>query len=703
MYNIKKIRIKNFLSFRTEQEFDFSNIPYLLLGDNRDRDNQESNGSGKSSFIESIYFCLTGETLRKVNNSKILHLYTEDNTGFVEIYLENDFKETLFIKRNIFKSKSFSVELFFKNTKISKTSVNEYNDYIEELIGLKKEDLLNYFILSKERSVNFTQISDTRKKEIISRFSNINLLDGIEDILIKENTNLEKKISEINLLIERTKGKIEGLKENFKKVNKENFENEKKEKLKIIQEKLENYILKNGELYENLSDEINQINESIKNIKQVRTKQNEKEIIEIEKNKRLIVKDLNDKNKKLILIEEKINLKNEEIDSIKKSIVSENIKIEEFVSLVKNINSEKNELDLLNNNIENSIKKIITCPKCLNNFLISDKSFDLEKSKKTLEINKGKILELDNEIKNLNDEKISFEKNIDVLKKEIINLSNGLKNFENEKRGLKDEIEKIKDFIDDSDSKVRKIKSILDNFVYQVEGANEKIKIIEERRADIREENKNEILRVEAECISISEERIDFSKLEEENNNSIQKYQNEIDEKGLKIEDYLNNIKQNTNSTEIFKKFKNYLSNKSLILIENKVNSFFEKINSDISIKIKETKEVNKNTKDVIDIVIIRDEIERNYNEFSSGEKAQINLGFIFCMQEIINESTENGLNFLFLDEILDSLDTLGVKSIMDSIKIMNKCILVVSHNKGGTFDNSIILKMENGETTISN
>ena len=84
MYNIKKIRIKNFLSFRTEQEFDFSNIPYLLLGDNRDRDNQESNGSGKSSFIESIYFCLTGETLRKVNNSKILHLYTEDNTDLLK-------------------------------------------------------------------------------------------------------------------------------------------------------------------------------------------------------------------------------------------------------------------------------------------------------------------------------------------------------------------------------------------------------------------------------------------------------------------------------------------------------------------------------------------------------------------------------------------------------------------------------------------
>ena len=339
--------------------------------------------------------------------------------------------------------------------------------------------------------MNFTQISDTRKKEIISRFSNINLLDGIEDILIKENTNLEKKISEINLLIERTKGKIEGLKENFKKVNKENFENEKKEKLKNNTGKVRKLYFKKQENFMKIYQmKINQINESIKNIKQVRTKQNEKEIIEIEKNKRLIVKDLNDKNKKLILIEEKINLKNDEIDSIKKSIVSENIKIEEFVSLVKNINSEKNELDLLNNNIENSIKKIITCPKCLNNFLISDKSFDLEKSKKTLEINKGKILELDNEIKNLNDEKISFEKNIDVLKKEIINLSNGLKNFENEKRGLKDEIEKIKDFIDDSDSKVRKIKSILDNFVYQVEGANEKIKIIEERRADVREENK---------------------------------------------------------------------------------------------------------------------------------------------------------------------------------------------------------------------
>ena len=66
------LKIKNFLSVGdNEININFQNGINLLTGINND--NNTRNGVGKSSIIESIYWCLFGSTIRDIKNDKIIH------------------------------------------------------------------------------------------------------------------------------------------------------------------------------------------------------------------------------------------------------------------------------------------------------------------------------------------------------------------------------------------------------------------------------------------------------------------------------------------------------------------------------------------------------------------------------------------------------------------------------------------------------
>lgn len=49
---ITSVKIKNFRGFRNEKEIRFDNVPFVLLS--------APNGSGKTSVIDAIEWCLTG-------------------------------------------------------------------------------------------------------------------------------------------------------------------------------------------------------------------------------------------------------------------------------------------------------------------------------------------------------------------------------------------------------------------------------------------------------------------------------------------------------------------------------------------------------------------------------------------------------------------------------------------------------------------
>lgn len=79
---------------------DLNTLGYtLIIGENNSKsDNTTSNGSGKSSILEAIMWCLTGETIRGIKGKDVLK--QGEKEGFVKLSfsVDNDEYE---IVRNI--------------------------------------------------------------------------------------------------------------------------------------------------------------------------------------------------------------------------------------------------------------------------------------------------------------------------------------------------------------------------------------------------------------------------------------------------------------------------------------------------------------------------------------------------------------------------------------------------------------------------
>ena len=74
MFDIHKIKMLNFKSYRGEHVFDMPDTPglYFLTGKNKSEPTLGSNGSGKSTLLDAIYWCLYGKTLRGLKSVDII-------------------------------------------------------------------------------------------------------------------------------------------------------------------------------------------------------------------------------------------------------------------------------------------------------------------------------------------------------------------------------------------------------------------------------------------------------------------------------------------------------------------------------------------------------------------------------------------------------------------------------------------------------
>lgn len=190
MYELRHINAQNIISF-SDLSLDIdSGVATAIIGENRDDQSQKVNGSGKSAIIEAIAIGLTGEPLRKVKTDEFISDWADE--ACVEILLHNTFTDKdFFISRRFGRKQPQEIECHLydcstgedvEQDKTSQASVNDYNKFIMSEIGISKEDLFNYYILSSKYE-SFFEASDRNKKELINRFSNGVLVDqGIEKL-----------------------------------------------------------------------------------------------------------------------------------------------------------------------------------------------------------------------------------------------------------------------------------------------------------------------------------------------------------------------------------------------------------------------------------------------------------------------------------------------------------------------------------------
>jgi len=172
----------------------------LIKGVNNSSDKCTSNGSGKSSLVESICWCLFGKTANGISNDVVNKYY--DKGCFVKLNIDVDNQSYTIIRSIKHKQYGTSLSIYLDDEIISARNKTDTNKLIEQLIHIDFNMFLQLIYLSQGQVNRFTNYTPKVRKEILENIYNVN--DNI-DIFI---TKLKTKESQIKQTLENYNDKL---------------------------------------------------------------------------------------------------------------------------------------------------------------------------------------------------------------------------------------------------------------------------------------------------------------------------------------------------------------------------------------------------------------------------------------------------------------------------------------------------------------
>lgn len=651
MYRPKELELINLLAHKNTKYAFLNGQAVLITGVNVDDEGQEDNGSGKTTLgREALSLALTGTAGRKD-----IIFYGEDSCKVV-FTLENEIlKENFRIEREFFakKSKSSTLKCFINGEDQKKAfpTVPDGNKWILARLGMSREDLLNYFLVNRKSKSFFGQ-SNNEKQVIVSRFSGTEPLYPIKDQIGKDIEAIEadKEVLETNLI--KLEGKSEAFQEQLDLASTKEQKELKASRILKRNQDIANYDVQ----IELKEEEVKTYGSDIKSAK--------KSLIPHEKSKLDFVKvdyakELGALKTSETINSKKILVKDEEIEGIQGDI-----------SEYKSFKAE----------IEQNLKDSIECPKCKHKFILRDEEYDLEAAKEQLPV----VIE-----------------SIEYLEKDKGNIEQKILDIRILQRGISTKMEGIRAKSRTQDDKL----AAIDKFIqtYTDKASDREISIGFSNKKI--ESYKGTILELKEEIKGIeSEEIIDTSIAIAVN---IKANKELIAAKMLELEAVKVKYVKKKEFEGVFIRFITHLSNKAVKSIEIQTNQYLLAMGSGLSIEIEGYKVLNDGSiREKFTTVVSRDGIPENFIEgFSEGEQSRINISTIMGLNSLLNMSCDygKGLDLVVLDELMGSLDRLGVGLAMESLNRLNQTVLAISHvQPRSPYANSLVVTKKNGVATIN-
>ncbi|HOJ50621.1 MAG TPA: SbcC/MukB-like Walker B domain-containing protein [Spirochaetota bacterium] len=473
---IDKLTIQNFGPFKDKQEINFKDLDFFCI--------EGENGSGKSTIIDAIFFCLWGESLKGISHSEIIFKAPDEKNH------ENYFLELDFLiedkKLKIIKSKKLNVLKIdneeFKGREIEKKL---------EKMGFYKDMMKKSFIIKQGA---FESVISSGKEEY--RTPIINTIFG----------DLIKRIQE------NVKSKIEKVEKNIEEINKEINNvtlilgvNEYEE---IKEEKIEEEIISNTEKLKTCENKISSINTEISKIRKKREEliiknKDIKEIIEKFKINRKIKEKLEKEFKgfeteKIIYpIYKKYLDKKDDLSRLKAEINDLEINVKTLEETLKNE--------------ENKRKNILSVKENIKNLYSENEQKIKQYNKKTREI-EIEIRELEKNILELKKEKDKFynliidrEKNKSIFEKNRYDIKNKIEIKTKEIKEIKSYSEKLKKEFENYNNFYEQNKEIFEEFKKNHDEINGKIISLKEQKYKLEEKIEKEYPEFLSEKIEIKD------------------------------------------------------------------------------------------------------------------------------------------------------------------------------------------------------
>jgi chromosome segregation ATPase len=635
------IRLINFQTHVDTEYFFQQGKVTLFQGINYDM-KLRSNGSGKSTILEAVSYAILGSALKKTNDSDLIR--NGEKNASIRFELRNSRNgHLLVIEREINLKSSSKLNIWLNgiDQKDKFATIPDGDKLILQFIGINRKDLLNYYLISKEKYVSYYSSSDTDKKDVISRFSKANRIDGIDNIIQIKLDEFDSKIKKLNDQIIDIDATI--------RVYNTDIETEKT----TDREKLKN-------------DQIQQYQDQIVNWDY--QKFDKEYIINNYKINNLI---LNNHIKRYNCIIEKYKKQIELLKSVDYTkelgeidVREGKVKKEESENKIKKQGLEK-ELDESNEllrEITTGLKGLIECPKCKHEF-IPDEEFNAEEARENkLVIEEGikdlqkSIDDLKENLKKYNLKYQEFEKEREIYRKKIKEFNENKNVIQIKINRCNTGIKNINNEIKNNNTNISSETTNIENLIKNIDKTKLLIKELEEQTTE------NEILKIEN---KIKEQEVEKT--------------NVLAQIVLLEEEKFKNEQWKYN----FVKFKSFLANKSIKIIEGLSNLTLKRMGSDLQVQLEGYKLLKSNElREKITATILRDGFpEGSFFKFSGGEKGSIEIATISALQQLINFNAESGgFDLLWIDEILESVDGIGMIDIAKAVSKLNKTVEIITH-----------------------
>lgn len=651
----KSLYIKNFLSFEEETLNIQVGQTTCIMGKNLTEDNQQSNGSGKSALQAAIEYSYNGSASRKVTKNKLVRRGCKEAIIIHEVFNPQS-NETLRIERIIPLKGSEKVFVFLNDKEVEIATTKDANDWINNYIGVTKEDISNYFIPNEVNYVSFFNSPDTKKKELISRFSNADIVDSVFEKVQKDINTLQKDINNKEKEVDKLEGRIEQLNIDLQTELSKDYAKEKEAKINSLKSSMFDY-----------EQEIKNNNVKLVDLRASNGFLNNNIISKRKTSLKRLELYLNDYIKSSPDFESEYDGINKDLSTLK----TKEDKAEKIETEVKeDIQAANKDIS----SMEIVLAGKVECPKCSHEF--NPKSdITIEQAKK--------------EIKGFKEEIEEYKEDLSKVEKLLTRL--GSQRIEVKHRG--GEINERQIVFDKKKRKIEKVVKLVVKSIDRIKSDIDKYsKDIKEIELD-NEYNEQQIEKSKKRIKEISESK-DESK-DKEIKKTILSIEKEISEKKEEITSIINKQESVTEWIINFKAFKTYLANKKLKVIQDMINKYLTDMNCDYKLKLEGYKQLanGKDVREKITPYIFKDGEMCDYGEFSKGERARIDFATLLTLQTLVNDNCEKGgLELLFLDEIGEGLDTEGLSSLLKSFENTGKTVFITSHVTNENIDSNILM-----------
>lgn len=750
MWKLKSIEAENLCAFRSLAYTLQQGVTTLIFGNNKDNDSQQSNGAGKSALLECIAVGLTGSPLRKIRTEEIINDAAEQCR--IILHLANDASnEELIIARSIPRKGASTVACkLYRGGELVTTdeavqhSVDAYNKYILEKLGITREELLNNFILSKYRYEDFLSSSDKEKKEIINRFSNGILVDEAIARVEEDIEPLSSEQQKIDLELAGIDGRIEMLQEQIAKEVAAGEERGRNRETRIAE--LEEAIATKREYIRTHKEALTGIDATIAEVDKA-----DKELQALESSDTSLEECLKaidavmtllpdarrtDWNHTLKLKKEDLLLAQSSLENLDASVnhaeavlkekydAFEKFKVEytDFVTkygdkceeystrlqeIDKTLRSLASRLEELRrkrrvisvgiDELSNKLAGSITCPKCGHEFLVAQPNFDIEAGTKELRLRQQQLSEINGNIEAEQNSTEETEMQQSKLNSERRTLDSDRSRWEQELSDHERAVCSATSEVERAEHNRRRTKAEVAAMQDEIDSIRRKafdefFGNIDERNAALSREHRKIVEDIRsAECaIETLQETIrEVNEMAAEDLTlSLRKTLEQEKQRSMETAKRKFEVDDKVRALEVqrerFVQFKTYLANTKIEALSRITNEFLIGIGSDIRIRFDGyTVLKSGKVREKISISLLRDGVDcGSFGKFSAGEAARVNLATILAMQKLVNANCddEKGLDLLVLDEILEAVDEAGLSSMFDALNALGGTVLVVSH-----------------------